>query len=161
MKPALTGTGNHFEDFQVGETRVHSRGRTLGDTEHIAFTSQVLNTAQLHFNQALADTDPNLKAQFQGRRPIVGTYVLAVLMGLSTPDTTENALAITRLREARHTAGVFTGDTLFAKTQVIEKKDDQKDSGLVTFKLTGTKQDRKTMVCEAAYEARVKKRPRA
>lgn len=158
----LTGPGNHFEDFEVGDVLVHSRGRTVGDSEHILFTLQVLNTAQLHFNQALCDSDPNLQAQFNGKRPVAGPYVLSLLMGLSTPDTTESALAVLKLREARHSAGVHAGDTLYAKTEVLEKRDaDRKDRGIVTFKLTGLKQDRKTVCCEAVYEALIPRRPKA
>lgn len=151
-----------FEDFEVGDILIHSRGRTVGDSEHILFTLQVLNTAQLHFNQALCDQDPDLQKQFKGKRPVAGPYVLSLLMGLATPDTTENAAAILRLREARHTAGVFAGDTLFARSEVLEKRDaERKSEGIVTFKLTGLKQDRKTVCCEAVYEALIPRRHKA
>ena len=157
----LTSSNNYFEDFNVGDVLVHSRGRTIGDTEHMAWTCRVMNTAQLHFNQQLCDEDPNLQAQYKGRRVVFGVYVLSVAMGLAAQDTTENALAITALVEARHSAGVFAGDTLFAKSEIMEKRDaDRPDAGIVKFKLIGTKQDRKTVCVEALYEALIKRRPR-
>jgi acyl dehydratase len=157
----LTGPGNYYEDFQVGDVLWHARGRTVGDSEHMAWTCRVMNTAQLHFNQALCDEDPNLQAQYQGRRPVFGVYVTAVCMGLAAQDTTENALAVTALLEASHRAGVFAGDTLFAKSEVLEKRDaGRPDAGIVRFKLTGYTQDRKTVCVEATYEALIRRRPR-
>lgn len=156
----LTGSNTYFEDFTPGEMLRHARGRTIGDTEHIVFTSQVLNTAQIHFNQDLVDRDPAMQRQSGGKRLVVGTYVLAITLGLASEDTTENAKRIVRLKEARHTAPVFPMDTLYARTTVVAKEDapDDPTAGHVTFLHEGLKADGETVCVRAEYTALVKRR---
>ena len=159
----LTGSTTYFEDFIVGETLVHARGRTIADAEHITFTNQVLNTAQIHFNQDLVENDPAMQKQSGGKRLVVGTYVLAICMGLSSQDTVENAKRIVSLKNAKHAAPVLPFDTVYARTTVVSKSDAPKDpkAGLVTFRLEGLKADRTTVCVEAEYTALVKRRPPA
>lgn len=155
----LTRDDNLWEDFTPGDVLIHKRGRTIGDSEHMTWTTRVMNTAEIHFNQQLVDEDPAMQKQSQGKRLVYGGYVLSVCMGLSTPDTTENALAILGLESARHTAGVYAGDTLFARTEVLDKREGPtREAGIVKFKLIGLKQDRQTVCVEAIYEALIKRR---
>ena len=58
MEHRFTRDDNLYEDFAVGETIVHPRGRTVSDGEHMLWTNFVLNTAQLHFNQKMCDDSP-------------------------------------------------------------------------------------------------------
>ncbi len=137
---SLTRDGTYFEDFQVGDTLVSPRGRTLSDTEHMAWTSVVMNTAQLHFNQAMCAESP--KTYFDGRRVVYGGIVFAFVAGLASEDTTENALAELSFDNGRHLKPVFAGDTLFAESTVLEKRDaDRPDAGVVRFRLLGRNQD--------------------
>ncbi len=153
----LTRSDNYFEDFAVGDVIVHPRGRTIGETEHMALTNVVLNTAQLHFNQALCDQDP--KTYFDGRRVVFGGLVLAFLCGLASEETTENALAELSFDEGRHKAPVFAGDTLFAESTVLEKREgDRPGAGIVKFRLHG-KNQRGEIVLEIDREVLVKRRP--
>lgn len=157
----LTGTTTYYGDFIVGETIQHARGRMIGDSEHVTFTSQVLNTAQIHFNQDLVENDPAMQRQSGGKRLVVGTYVLAICMGLASQDTTENAMRILSLKEARHTAPVFPYDTLYARTVVVDKRDgDDPSTGIVTFRLEGLKADKETVCVRAEYDALVKRKPK-
>ncbi len=158
----LTGEGTYFEDFTVGDVLLHARGRTIPDSEHVIATCQALNTAQIHFNQDLTDNDPAMQKQTGGERLVVGTYVLSVCMGLSSQDTTENAERILRISNAKHMAGVYPGQTLYARTEVLAKRDAPEDPGcgIVTFKLQGLKaEDRSKIAVEAEYEALVRRRP--
>ncbi len=154
---SLTRSDNYFEDFAVGEVIIHPRGRTLGETEHMALTNIVLNTAQLHFNQAMCDLDP--KTYFDGRRVVFGGLVLAFVCGLASEETTENALAELSFDEGRHKAPVFAGDTLFAESTVLAKRDaDRPDAGIVKLRLLG-KNQRGEVVLEIDREVLVKRRP--
>jgi len=153
---ALTRDGTYFEDFQVGDTLVSPRGRTLSDTEHMAWTSVVMNTAQLHFNQAMCDESP--KVYFGGRRVVYGGIVFAFVAGLASEETTENALAELSFDNGRHANPVFAGDTLFAESIVTGKRDaDRLDAGIVSFKLIGRNQDGK-VVLEIDREVLVKRK---
>lgn len=142
----LTRRDNCFEDFTVGETIVSPRGRTVSDTEHMAWTAVVMNTAQLHFNQAMCDQAPG--TYFGGRRVVYGGLVLAFVAGLASEDTTENALGELSFDNGRHLHPVFSGDTLFAESVVTGKRDapDRPDGGVVCFKLIGRNQDGKVVL---------------
>ncbi len=154
---SLTRSDNYFEDFVAGDVIVHPRGRTIGETEHMALTNVVLNTAQLHFNQALCDADP--KTYFDGRRVVFGGLVLAFVCGLASEETTENAIAELSFDEGRHKAPVFAGDTLFAESTVLETRPaDRPDAGVVKLRLHG-KNQRGEIVLEIDREVLVKRRP--
>ncbi|MHB1847059.1 MAG: MaoC family dehydratase [Deltaproteobacteria bacterium] len=158
---SLTRADNYFEDFEVGDVIVHPRGRTIGESEHMMLTNVVLNTAQLHFNQAACDADP--KTYFDGRRVVYGGLVLAFACGLASEETSENALAELSFDEGRHKAPVFAGDTLFAESTVLEKRDADRShagppAGIVKFRLIGKNQRGET-VLEIDREVLVKRRP--
>lgn len=153
----LTRDDNWFEDFVVGETIVHPRGRTMGETEHMLLTNLVMNTAQLHFNQAMCDESP--ETFFDGRRVIYGGIVFAFVVGLASEETSENALGDLSYDEGRHKTPVFAGDTLFAESTVLEKRDsaDREDAGIVTFLLVG-KNQRGEVALEITREVLIKKK---
>ena len=133
---ALTGRGNYYEDFIVGDVYEHARGKTMEMLENVLLTNLVLNTAQLHFNQDMVDRDP--KNYYDGRRVVYGGVVLAFVVGLASEDTSENALAELEMDNGKHTNPVFHGDTVFAESTVLEKRDsDRADAGIVKFKLIG------------------------
>ncbi len=156
-EPQLTRDDNYFEDFVVGQTIVHPRGRTISEAEHMMLTNLVLNTAQLHFNQAMCEERPD--TYFGGRRVVFGGVVLAFVAGLASEETTENALAELSMDEGRHLAPVFAGDTLFAESTVLEKSEgDRPEAGVVKFRLVG-KNQRGEVVLEIDREVLVKKRP--
>ena len=137
---SITGDHNYFEDFTVGDTLIHQRGRTITEMDNHMFTSMVMNTAELHFNQALIDRNPD---QFIGGKLLVyGGVVLAFTLGLASQDTSENAIAELEMDNGKHTNPVFHGDTVFAESTVLEKRDSHRaDAGIVKFKLVGKKQD--------------------
>lgn len=134
----LTGKGNYFEDFEVGAKLKHARGTTIGEIENQMLTKLVLNTADGHYNEHRMEG-----TQF-GQRLVFGLITGSVCIGLTTQDTAENALAELELTGIRFTSPVFHGDTLYAYSEVLEKRDsDRADAGIVRFKHWGTKQDGK------------------
>jgi acyl dehydratase len=156
MSMRLTRDNTYFEDFAVGDVIVSPRGRTVSDTEHMAWTSVVMNTAQLHFNQAMCDESP--KTYFDGRRVVYGGIVFAFVAGLASEDTTENALRELSFNNGKHLTPVFSGDTLFAESEVVAKRDSERpDAGVVGFKLIGRNQDGK-IVLEIDREVLIKRK---
>ena len=111
----LTGSGNYFEDFKVGDRLRHVRGKTVGEFENQILTHLVMNTAHAHFNEHAMETSP------WGKRLVFGLVTGSIVVGLTTQDTAENALAELGLDELRFTAPVFHGDTLYAASEVVEK----------------------------------------
>jgi itaconyl-CoA hydratase len=155
---SITQDGSYFEDFTVGDTLVHQRGRTITENDNHTLTSLVMNTAELHFNQHFIDRDADLVKQYGGRRVVYGGVVLAFTVGLASEDTSENAIAEVEMDNGRHTNPVFHGDTIYAESTVLEKRDsDRADAGLVKFKLVGKKPDG-TVVVEIERTVLIKKR---
>lgn len=153
---SITSAGSYFEDFTVGETLRHQRGRTITETDNHMFTSLVMNTAELHFNQDLVEHHP--KTYYGGRRVVYGGVVLAFTVGLASEDTSENALAELEMDNGRHTNPVFHGDTIYAESKVLERRDsDRPDAGVVKFHLVGKKPDG-TVVVEIDRSVLVKRR---
>jgi len=149
---SLTGNGNYFEDFEVGERIKHARGTTIGELENQMVTKLVMNTAQAHFNEdAMKDTP-------FGSRLVFGLVTGSAVMGLATQDVAENGLAELRLDKLRFTAPVFHGDTLYAYTEVLSKAEvERKDAGEVTFRHWGVNQDGK-VVFEGERTVLIKRR---
>lgn len=153
---SITGDNSYYEDFVVGDTLEHQRGRTITEADNHIFTSMVMNTAELHFNQNMVDKDP--KTFYNGRRVVYGGVVLAFTVGLASEDTSENAIAEVEMDNGRHTNPVFHGDTIYARSTVLEKRDsDRPNAGLVKFKLEGFKPDG-TVVVEIDRTVLVKKK---
>ena len=148
----LTGTGNYFEDFTPGQRMRHARGTTVDEVENQLLTKLVMNTADAHFNEHRMQGTP------VGGRLVFGLVTGAMVIGLATQDTAENALAELGLDALRFRAPVFHGDTLTSYTEVLAVREAERDdAGVVTFKHWGLKQDG-TVVFEGEREVLVKRR---
>jgi acyl dehydratase len=141
-----------FEDFTVGDKIRHARGTTVGEVENQLITKLVMNTAHAHFNEHA------MQGTAWGQRLVFGLVTGSIIIGLATQDTAEQALAEVGLDKMRFRAPVFHGDTLYAYTEVLEKRDaDRADAGIVRFKHWGTKQDG-TLVFEGERTVLIRRR---
>jgi len=79
--------GRFYEDFDIGDVFRSRLGRTVLDVDNVWFTNLTMNTNQSHFNDVYAS-----RTRFE--RPLVNScFTLALVVGLSVPDTSENATA--------------------------------------------------------------------
>ena len=154
----LTGEHNYFEDFEPGQVMRHARGKTMCEQDNVGITLQVLNTAEGHFNEdlmqksAMGQTGWNSRIQFGG-------VTISMIVGLAMQDTGENALAELALDRIRLKAPVFHGDTLYAYSEVLEKREsDRDDAGIVTFRHYGVNQ-KDQVVFEGERTVLIRKRP--
>jgi 2-methylfumaryl-CoA hydratase len=138
----LTNPDTYFEDFTVGDTIEHSRGRTM-TSEHIALTAMLDNTSQVHCNQHMIDQNPS--RYLGGQLIIWGGIPFQLCLGLSCPDVADNALGDIVYPTGRHTAPLFAGDTVFASTEIAHKRDfaGRPDLGVLETILHGHKFVRK------------------
>ena len=133
---SLTGTGNYFEDFTVGDVLQHARGKTVNEMDGVLITNMVMNTAQSHFNE------DSMKGSPFGRRIVFGGVTIAMVIGLAMQDTGEQALAELGMDKIRLRQSVFHGDSLYAFSEVLETRDgDRPDAGVVRFRHYGVNQD--------------------
>jgi len=153
----LTGQSNFFEDFNVGDIYEHARGKTVEGLENVLITNLVLNTAQAHFNEHLA------QSLEQQHRITFGGVTASLVIGLAMQDTGENAVEEVGLDQVRFRVPVLHGDTLYAFTEVISKEEAPTDSrgyrnvGLVHFRHWGVNQRGET-VFEGERRVLLKKR---
>ena len=129
--------GRYYEDFTVGDIYKHPYGRTITETDNVWLTNVTMNLNSIHFNEAYA-----AETEF-GERLVNGLVVIATAVGMSVIDISQNATANLGYDEIRHHAPMFHGDTLFAESEVLDKrKSDSRDHvGIVTTELRGFNQD--------------------
>ncbi|HEX5301531.1 MAG TPA: MaoC family dehydratase, partial [Streptosporangiaceae bacterium] len=74
-------------------------------------------------------------------------YVYSLLLGMSVPDVSGQAIANLEVESLRHVAPTFHGDTIYGETTVLGKRLTSKgDRGVVEVETRGYKQDG-TVVC--------------
>ncbi len=150
----LTGGGNYFEDFEVGQRMRHARGATIDEVENNYITKQVMNTAQAHWNEEVMAGSP-----LGDGRLVFGLITGSMTVGLTSQDTAENALAELGLDKVRFRKPVHHGDTINAYSEVLSMEDSQHrpDAGVVTFKHWGLNQHG-DIVCELERSVLLKRR---
>ncbi len=128
--------GRVYEDFDVGDVYRHPVGRTITQADNIWFTLLTVNTNPIHFDSVYA-------AQTEFQRPLVdSTFTLALATGLSVADMSQNAVNL-GWDEVRLPHPVFEGDTLYAESEVLEKRESKSrpHMGIVKFRTTGFNQN--------------------
>ena len=130
-------TGRVFEDFNVGDIYQHPLGRTVLAADNVWFTLLTQNTNPSHFDQAYA-------AKTEYGKPLVdSTFTLALVTGQSVTDISQNAMANLGWDEVRLPNPLFEGDTVYSRSEVLEKRESKSrpNVGIVKVRTTGYKQD--------------------
>lgn len=135
-----TGDDTYFEDFAAGMMFEHARGRTVDNIDNLWLTHITLNTAEAHFNL------PYARGLMNGRfeeRLVMGAVTISIVIGLTSEDISENAVADVSLTNVKLHNAVFEGDTLYAGSEILEVAPDprRENAGLVTYRFRGRKAD--------------------
>ncbi len=129
--------GRFYEDFEVGDIYEHPLGRTVTTTDNSWFTLLTQNTAAIHFDHYYA-------SQTEFGKPLVdSTFTLALVTGQSVTDISQNVFANLGWDEVRLPAPVFEGDTIYSRSEVLEKRESRSrpDVGIVKVKTVGFNQE--------------------
>lgn len=129
--------GLDFEDFEVGDIYEHWPGRTITETDNIWFTNLTMNTHPLHFDMQYAGL-----SEF-GRTLVNSTFTVALVAGMTVSSTSQKAIANLGWEEIKLPAPVFVGDTLYAETEVLGKRESRSrnTTGIVRVRQSGRNQD--------------------
>jgi itaconyl-CoA hydratase len=129
-------TGRYFEDFEIGDVYQHRLGRTISEADNAWFTLLTMNTNQMHFNAQYAEASPF------GRLLVNSGLTVAMVLGMSVADVSENAIANLGWDDIRLTHPVFVGDTLWAESLVIDTRESSTRpyAGIVTVRSRGLNQ---------------------
>jgi itaconyl-CoA hydratase len=130
-------TGRVYEDFEVGDIYPHPLGRTVLAADNTWFTLLTMNTNPIHFDQNYA-----AKTEF-GKTLVNSCLTLAIVTGQSVIDLSQNVMANLAWDEIRLPNPVFEGDTIYAKSEVLEKRESKSrpNVGIVRVKTTGLNQN--------------------
>jgi acyl dehydratase len=130
--------GRYYEDFEVGDVYKHLPGKTITESDDHLFCAITWNHHPLHTNAHYAETETEFK-----RNVVVGNLVYSLALGMSVPDVSGKAIANLEVESIRHKAPMFHGDTLYAETTVLDRKESSSkpDRGVVTVETRGYNQD--------------------
>jgi itaconyl-CoA hydratase len=148
--------GRYFEDFTVGDVYEHRPGRTITEADNLCFTLLTMTPHPLHFDREYAR-----HTEF-GQPLVDSTLTLAVVTGMSVSDVSQKAMANLGWTDIRMPAPVFNGDTLYAESEVLEKRESKSrpTQGIVTV-ITRAHKQGGTLVMEFKRTMLVPKRGHA
>ena len=129
--------GRFYEDFVVGDIYEHRPGRTITETENTWFTLLTMNKHPLHFDAEYA------KHSEFGRCLVASPFTVSLIVGMSVSDVSQKAIANLGWTDIRLPAPVFVGDTIYAESEVLAKRESKSrpDAGIVTVRTIGKNQD--------------------
>lgn len=129
--------GRYFEEFEIGDVYEHRPGRTITDTDNIQFSLMTMNNHPMHCDAAFAE-----KSEF-GRLLVNSGLSLAIVLGMTVPDVSGKAVANLGWNDIKLTAPVFSGDTIYAESEILGKRESKSrpNQGIVTVKTLGKKAD--------------------
>ena len=134
--------GRFYEDLDVGDVFRSRFGRTVTEYDNILFTGLTHNTNSIHFDKAHAE-----RTQF-GQILVNSAFTIALIMGMTVPDTSENAAANLAMTDISLPSPVFAGDTLWAESEILDKRESKSkpDVGIVTMRCRGINQRRQVVI---------------
>jgi len=142
--------GRWFEEFAPGQRYPHHWGRTVNESESVAFATGTLNTNPLHFNAEYA------RAHGHPAIPVDPLLAWNIVFGLTVEDLSFKVAGAGNLGYPviRFLLPVYPGDTLTAESEVLAtgpwKGAD--DCGVVHVRTTGRNQRGDTVL---EYERRI------
>src|SRR6202035_5966683 len=97
-----------------------------------------MNQHPVHFDEGYA-----AKSEF--KRPLVNSCLtLSIVVGMSVSDVSQKAIGNLGWNDIRLTAPVFVGDTIYAESEVLNKRESasRPNQGVVSVKTLGKEDDR-------------------
>jgi len=122
--------GCYFEDLEPGQKFRHWPGRTITEFDDTLFSLLSMNQHPVHIDEHFASGTQH------GQRLVEGPIVISLVIGMSQRDIGGRAVETLGYWDVRHAGPVFHGDTIYAESTVVEKRDD----GVVTLEHRGLNQ---------------------
>lgn len=134
MKQSVLGL--YYEDFEIGSEIKHALSKTIFESDNNFFSLLTMNHHPVHTNMDYA------LQQQHGKILVVGTLVFSLVVGFTVPDISGKAIANLGYENIKHLAPTFIGDTLYARTKILDKRDSKtkNDRGLIYVETIGYNQ---------------------
>ena len=129
--------GRLFEDFEIGDIYEHRPGRSITEADNVWFTLLTMNTHPLHFDNTYSE-----RSEF-GKVLVNSCLTLSMVTGMSVSDVSQKAIGNLGWNDVKLVAPVFVGDTIYAESEVLAKRESQSrpGQGIVTVRTVGKKAD--------------------
>jgi acyl dehydratase len=129
--------GLHFEEFVVGDVFEHRPGRTVTELDNIWQSLVNMNNHPAHIDVAYAQ-----RTEFE-RLLVNSSVTLSIVSGMTVATMSARAIANLGWDEIRLPNPVYVGDTLYAESEVVFKRESRSrpGQGIVTIRVIGRKQD--------------------
>lgn len=128
--------GLYFEEFEVGSEIKHALSKTIFESDNNFFSLMTMNHHPVHTNVDYASHNQH------GQVLVVGTLVFSLVVGMTVPDISGKAIANLGYESIKHLAPTFVGDTIYARTKILDKRESKSksDRGIVYVETIGYNQ---------------------
>jgi len=129
--------GLYYDDFEVGDVYEHRPGRTITDADNTQFSLLTMNYHPLHCDAHFAS-----QTEF-GKMLVNSGLTIAIVLGMTVPEVSGQAIANLGFQDIKLLAPVFSGDTIYAESEVLAKRpsESRPGQGIVTVRTKGLRQD--------------------
>ena len=128
--------GLYFEEFEEGAEIMHALSKTIFESDNNFFSLLTMNHHPVHTNVDYASHNQH------GQPLVVGTLVFSLVVGMTVPDISGKAIANLGYEDIKHLAPTFIGDTIYARTRIISKRESKSkpDRGIIYVETIGYNQ---------------------
>lgn len=121
------GYGRFYEEFEIGAVYKHWPGRTVTEFDDTWFSLMTMNQHPLHIDEHYAQGTQH------GQRLVNGTFIFSLAVGMSVADVSGRCIANLEYENIKHVAPTFHGDTIYAETEVLDKREStgKADRGII------------------------------
>ncbi len=130
--PQISGEKYLLNDYELDEWIDHIDGVTIDDSQHTLATNLYQNNAKVHFNHH------QMSASRHGQRLVYGGHVISLCRTLSH-NGLANAQWLAAINSGNHINPSYAGDTIYAASQILDKKDLGAGVGAIRVRTLGFK----------------------
>src|SRR5699024_925882 len=129
--------GRYYEELEAGDIYEHRPGRTITEADNIQFSLLTLNNHPMHCDAAYG------RATEFGNNLVNSGLTVAIVLGMTVGDISGKAVANLGWKDIRLVPPVFPGDTVYAETEVLSKRESRSrpNQGIVITRTSGKKED--------------------
>ena len=129
--------GRYYEDFEVGDTIIHARTKTISESDNNYFCLLSMNHHPVHLDMAYAS-----KTQ-HGKFLVVGPLIIGLTIGISSQEISGKAIKDLGFDFMKHTGPVFVGDTIRVESIILDKysSETETNAGIVVIESRTYNQD--------------------
>lgn len=134
--------GKNFEEFEADQLIYHAASKTIFEDDNNLFSLMTMNHHPVHTNIDYASK------QQHGKTLVVGTLVFSLVVGITVPDISGKAIANLMYENIDHLYPVFIGDTIYARTKILESRESRSkpDRGIIYVETTGYNQNNQDVI---------------